>query len=158
MRIQHPAERSGLKKANKAMKLRKSKKNGFTLVELMVVAVIVAILAAVAIPLMSGNKKRAMATEAEAALGSIRTALRAMYAETKAYDKDPNGTTISGSVTNIPGVTAEDLEGTYFKSANYDISAIATATYTIRATGSTGDVDGVVITLNQDGVFNRTGL
>lgn len=140
------------------MKLRKSKKNGFTLVELMVVAVIVAILAAVAIPLMSGNKKRAMATEAEAALGSIRTALRAMYAETKAYDKDPNGTTISGSVTNIPGVTAEDLEGTYFKSANYDISAIATATYTIRATGSTGDVDGVVITLNQDGVFNRTGL
>lgn len=141
------------------MKLR-TKKNGFTLVELMVVAVIVAILAAVAIPLMSGNKKRAMATEAEAALGTIRTSLRAMYAETKAYNKDPNGTTIPapGSVTNVPGVTAEDLAGKYFMSADYDISAIAASTYTIRATGSTGDVVGVVITLTQDGTFNRTGL
>ena len=51
---------------------------GFTLVELMVVAVIVAILAAVAIPLMSANKTRAMATEAEAGCGTIRTAFRAM--------------------------------------------------------------------------------
>jgi len=142
----------------KAKKMKLHKKNGFTLVELMVVAVIVAILAAVAIPLMSGNKKRAMATEAEAALGSVRTALRAMYAETKAYNTDPNGTTISGSVTNIPGVTAEDLEGKYFAASCYDISAIGASTYTIRATGATGDVAGVVITLNQDGTFNRTGL
>jgi prepilin peptidase dependent protein D len=140
------------------MKLRTSKK-GFTLVELMVVAVIVAILAAVAIPLMSGNKKRAMATEAEAALGSVRSNLRALYAETKAYNVDGNGTTISaGSVTNIPGVSAEDLEGKYFKASDYDISAIGASTYTIRASGSTGDVVGVVITLNQDGTFNRTGL
>lgn len=140
------------------MKLRKSK-NGFTLVELMVVAVIVAILAAVAIPLMSGNKKRAMATEAEAALGSIRTSLRAMYAETKAYNQDPNNATIAaGSVTNIPGVTAEDLAGKYFKSGDYSIESIAATTYSIQAIGSTGDVVGVTIKLNQDGTFNRTGL
>jgi type IV pilus assembly protein PilA len=140
------------------MKLRKSK-NGFTLVELMVVAVIVAILAAVAIPLMSGNKKRAMATEAEAALGSIRTSLRAMYAETKAYNKDPNGTTIvAGSVTNIPGVTAEDLVGKYFGSSDYSIEAIGATTYSIQAIGSTNDVVGVTIKLNEAGTFNRTGL
>jgi len=135
-------------------------KSGFTLVELMVVAVIVAILAAVAIPLMSGNKKRAMATEAEAALGTVRTALRAMYAETKAYNVDPNGNTISAgtSVTNIPGVTAADLEGKYFKASDYTISAIDANTYTLRCQGSAGEVSGVTITLNQDGVFNRTGL
>ena len=76
---------------------RKSKdknKAGFTLVELMVVAVIVAILAAVAIPLMSANKNRAIMTEAEAALGTIRSALRAQYAETGAYNKDINDQTI----------------------------------------------------------------
>ncbi len=135
-------------------------KSGFTLVELMVVAVIVAILAAVAIPLMSGNKRRAMATEAEAALGTVRTALRAMYAETKAYNRDPNGNTISAntSVTNIPGVTASDLEGRYFRASDYTIAAIGTDTYTLRCQGSTGDVAGITITLNQDGVFNRTGL
>jgi len=152
-----PAGRPATRKRTRKMKLRTSKK-GFTLVELMVVAVIVAILAAVAIPLMSGNKKRAMATEAEAALGSVRTALRAMYAETKAYDKDPNGTTISGSVTNIPGVTAEDLEGKYFKAANYSIESISTSSYSIQAVGSTGEVNGVTIKLNQDGNFTRTGL
>ncbi len=140
--------------------MKRTRKSGFTLVELMVVAVIVAILAAVAIPLMSGNKRRAMATEAEAALGSIRTALRAMYAETKAYNRDPNGGTILAgtSCTNIPGVTAEDLEGKYFKPGDYRIASITETTYRIQAVGSTGDVAGVTITLDQDGNFERQGL
>ncbi len=140
--------------------MKRTRKSGFTLVELMVVAVIVAILAAVAIPLMTGNKRRAMATEAEAALGSVRTALRAMYAETKAYNRTPNGDTLSAgmSVTNIPGVTAEDLDGKYFKPGDYTIAGISESTYQIRAAGSTGDVAGVVITLDQDGNFNRQGL
>ena len=73
----------------------KNKKSGFTLVELMIVAVIVAILAAVAIPLTTANKKRAMATEAEAALGTIRSALRAMYVQTGAYNVDLSGNTIA---------------------------------------------------------------
>ena len=75
--------------------MKKMRKNGFTLVELMVVAVIVAILAAVAIPLMSGNKKRAMCSEAEAALGTIRSQLRAQYAETKDYTKSALGGTVA---------------------------------------------------------------
>lgn len=134
-------------------------KSGFTLVELMVVAVIVAILAAVAIPLMTGNKRRAMATEAEAALGTVRTALRAMYAETQAYNRDPNGNTINpGPITAIPGVTAADLDGRYFKPTDYSIVSIGTDTYVIQASGTTGDVAGVTIQLNQDGRFTRTGL
>lgn len=134
-------------------------KKGFTLVELMVVAVIVAILAAVAIPLMSGQKKRAMATEAESALGTIRTALRAMYADTGAYNRDPNGNTITapGAVTQIPGVSEADLNGRYFGGGQYSITAIGASTYTLSVTG-TGDVAGVTITLNQDGQFTRTGL
>lgn len=143
------------------MKMRKlGKKAGFTLVELMVVAIIVAILAAVAIPLMSANKKRAAATEAEAGLGTMRSALRAMYAETGSYVLTPNNTALgTGSATNIPGLSSGDLAGKYFQEGNYTISAIAAGTYTLQASGSTNPlVSGVTIQLNNEGTFTRTGL
>jgi prepilin-type N-terminal cleavage/methylation domain-containing protein len=137
---------------------RKSKA-GFTLVELMVVAIIVAILAAVAIPLMSAQKKRAMATEGEAGLGMLRTSLRAMYAETGHYNVSPNGTAVlTGGITNLPGVNAGDLNGKYFQSTDYRLTAVGDATYTLQVQGSTNDVLGVTITLDQAGTFNRTGL
>ena len=139
--------------------MRKQSKAGFTLVELMVVAIIVAILAAVAIPLMTAQKKRAMATEGEAGLGMIRTALRAMYAETGNYNKDANGNTLNApvAITNLPGVNASDLDGKFFHNGDYSVSAVAAASYTVRVAG-TGDLAGVTITLNDQGQFNRTGL
>jgi prepilin-type N-terminal cleavage/methylation domain-containing protein len=143
-------------------------RNGFTLVELMVVAVIVAILAAVAIPLMSANKKRAMATEAQAALGTVRSALRAMYAETGAYNTNLNGQVLAtgsgGSVTNIPGISPGDLNGRYFSQESYAISNIAANAYTLVANGTSSvasnsaEVAGIVITLNEQGDFAISGL
>ena len=138
------------------------RKGGFTLVELMVVAIIVAILAAVAIPLMSANKKRAAATEAEAGLGSIRSALRAMYAETGAYNKDLNNATIT-TLSQVPGMALTDLDGRYFNSAAYSVT-LAAAGYTLTATGNSSTapqaslVAGVTITLDQAGAFTRTGM
>jgi len=136
-----------------------SRRSGFTLVELMVVAIIVAILAAVAIPLMSGNKKRAMATEAEAALGTMRSQLRAMYAETGAYNKKSDTVTLTAptSPTNISGIAVDDLKGKYWSEPDYKLSAVSATAYTLTATG-TGEVANVVITLNEAGTFTRTGL
>lgn len=141
-------------------KSRFGSKAGFTLVELMVVAIIVAILAAVAIPLMSANKKRAAATEGEAGLGTIRSALRAMYAETGSYVLTPNQTTLgAGSVAGVvPGMSVGDLNGRYFVDANYTISSISASSYVLQVVGTTGNVAGVTITLDQGGNFNRTGL
>ncbi|MDA0321436.1 MAG: prepilin-type N-terminal cleavage/methylation domain-containing protein [Verrucomicrobia bacterium] len=139
--------------------IRKMKnKAGFTLVELMVVAIIVAILAAVAIPLMSSNKKRAAATECQAALGTARAALRAMFAETGVYDKDLNGDTIA-AVADIPGIETTDLDGRYFIYTDYSI-VVAASTYTITATGraTIPEAKDVVITLNQAGTFTYAGL
>jgi len=140
------------------MKRRKNN-SGFTLVELMVVAIIVAILAAVAIPLMTANKKRAVATEAEAGCGTIRTAMRIYYAEHNAYP--------TGSVTkavNLTGIGAGDLDGTYFSEGCYTYTT-AGQTFTITANGDLdndapkeGDAAGIQITLNQDGEWTRTGL
>jgi prepilin-type N-terminal cleavage/methylation domain-containing protein len=136
------------------------REQGFTLVELMVVAIIVAILAAVAVPLMSGNKKRAMGTEAETALGTVRTALRLLHVETGAYDRKPDGATLGiGSVTNIPSVIGSDLQGRYWNSDCYTIDTIAAGTYTLKATGvSTGETAGITITLNEAGIFQRSGM
>jgi len=133
----------------------KRKREGFTLVELMVVAVIVAILAAVAIPLMSANKTRAMATEAEAGLGTIRTVLRGMYAETGHYNVDLDGATITSTdPIDLPGLSAGDLDGKYFEDGDYEMSLQSQA-YTLTATGSGDDVGSVQITLDEDGDWTR---
>jgi prepilin-type N-terminal cleavage/methylation domain-containing protein len=59
---------------------------GFTLVELLIVVIIVGILASVAIPLYRGATESAYASEADAALGTIRLALRTVQSQSVAGD------------------------------------------------------------------------
>ena len=101
-----------------------NRKRGFTLVELMVVILIVGILAAVAIPLMQGRIDKAKWSEANATAGTIRTAVRAYAAETSvATAQALVGTNMAGGNAAL-GFGANDLEGTYFASGDYTISAI----------------------------------
>ena len=60
----------------------KNKKSGFTLVELMIVAAIIAILAAIIIPLLTANRDRAVAADGQNLLGTAATALKVYYAKT----------------------------------------------------------------------------
>lgn len=147
----------------------KTKTSSFTLIELMIVAIIVAILAAVAVALMQGNTKRAMATEAQSAMGMIRTALRANYAETNDYSKLPDGTAIATDCSNLPGIkyrtgarsntNVGDLDGTYWDQARYTLSNLTANTYTITVTGvANTPQSGIGIILTQSGGFSTTGL
>ena len=142
------------------MKRSISSKAGFTLVELMVVAIIVALLAAVAIPLMSANKKRAAATEGEAGLGTLRSCFRAIYAEKGVYNQNLNGAAINvaAAVGNVPGVSAGDLNGKYFVDANYTVTSVSASNYTVQVVGTTGVVSGITITLDHNGTFTYAGM
>ena len=138
----------------------KRSKTGFTLVELMVVAIIVAVLAAVSIPLMTGNKKRAAGTEGETGLGTVRTALRVIRAESGSYDRNASGQPIAaGPITQISGSYGIDLNGKYFVADDYSIASISSNAFIVQVTvSSSGIVAGVIITLDQDGHFARSGM
>ncbi|MBU4445580.1 prepilin-type N-terminal cleavage/methylation domain-containing protein [bacterium] len=97
---------------------------GFTLVELMIVIVIVGILAAVAVPIYTANIKKAKMSECDAALGTIRTALRVYYATN---DPTPAYPIYTGAVASCPDldIDAADLLGKYFDPVHYTLVSTA---------------------------------
>jgi len=143
----------------------KSRK-GFTLIELMVVILIVGILAAVAIPLMRGRIDSAKWSEGHAAAGTIRSAIRAYWAE-----KGPSYGGFAGDLTGDVtvfggplGIDPTDLDGRYFLRGCYTIGNVAinaggTLDYVITVDNSAPGPGGAPSsppshTLNQDGDWN----
>ncbi len=64
---------------------RRRNNRGFTLIELLVVVAIIAILAAISIPLLSQYRTRANNAAAESDLRNMRTSLEAFYYDYRQY-------------------------------------------------------------------------
>jgi prepilin-type N-terminal cleavage/methylation domain-containing protein len=129
-------------------------RNGFTLIELVIVVLIVGILASVAIPLMRGRVDLAKWTEGKTGLGAIASALRAYAAE-----KRTDGTYGAALPTlQMLGFSAEDLQGAYFSITDYQVTASSFTpgndpelTYTLTATAPAGISNPAVVMLDEAG-------
>ena len=127
--------------------LKRKNETGFTLIELLVVVIIVAILVAVGIPLLQGNVARAKLTEADAGLGTIRTVMRAYFAEHGNYTLAVNPLTSAGATnfSNIgirlrvgvsPAGSPGDLDGRFFSQEAYLINVTTPTTFCATANGA----------------------
>jgi prepilin-type N-terminal cleavage/methylation domain-containing protein len=92
-------------------------RNGFTLIELMVVVLIVAVLAAILIPMLTARLEAARWAEGKAGAGTIATSIRAMYAE---QGEDFTSSTLVSYYMN-----PQDLRGKYFSIGDYQITALS---------------------------------
>ena len=112
-------------------------KEGFTLIELMIVVAIIGILAAIAIPNFMAYQCKAKQSEAKSNLGNARTAQEAYYAERDTY----------GALSNV-GFSVNTTEARY----TYTMSNADTNSFTIQATSNL-DKDAAVDywTINDEG-------
>lgn len=119
-------------------------KKGFTMIELLVVLVIIAILAAVATPLYLANTKRAKASEAVAAMGLIRQALRDYRVNNNTYF-DVTQELTDGNIQKPlpPSTQVNTANGTLLTADTYglDVSAgtaqyFSNQAYFVRAGGT----------------------
>ncbi len=92
----------------------------FTMVELMVVILIVGILAAVAVPIMSGRVDSSKWSEAKAAMGTIASGIRVYAAE--------KGTFATAPTLSDIGISSSELDGAYFSNACYKITSASCST------------------------------
>jgi len=117
------------------------KKWAFTLVEMMAVILVVGVLAAVAIPIVRSRTEQAKWSEAAAAAGSIRAAMRAYHAEDSAGAAAMVGSTVD-TIQVALGFASGDLAGRYFQADNFTITNVdgnGNATITVAApAGLTG--------------------
>jgi type IV pilus assembly protein PilA len=116
----------------KAAKKRENGEGGFTLIELMVVVLIIAILLAIAIPTFLGAQNKAKDRSAQSNLRNMLTNAKTIYADTTDYTSVTGG--VGGTMTAIePNISLVASTANGATSAK-TVSGLTTTTSIILAT------------------------
>jgi prepilin-type N-terminal cleavage/methylation domain-containing protein len=137
--------------------MKRGGQSGFTLIQLMMTIMIVSLLATVGTPLLTNSLVRARSSEARAALGAVRRAMRMHYVEQGTY-RNPQFT--SGRKVTFGGILTlndVDLEGRYFSNECYTFERVKRRTFRIKCDGAAStapaasDVADIILFINQTG-------
>ncbi|MDD5176743.1 MAG: type IV pilin protein [Sterolibacterium sp.] len=109
--------------------------NGFTLIELMIVVVVVAILGAVAMPAYNDYIVRGKIPDATSNLATKRVQMEQFFQDSRTY-------------VGAPACTADSASSQYF---DFSCSVQTAATYTLQAVGK-GTMAGFTYTINESNV------
>ncbi len=132
----------------------KNMKKGFTLVEVLIVVVIIAILASLIVPRMLLQTDKAKAAEALQIVGAIKRAADRYYDFSASSQYDTNDIVGGGGATALLNFSELGLNGIE-KSTSYRYEYLgATGNYTIYASPSTAPVRaGAPLTVNSAGTW-----
>lgn len=126
-----------------------NRQSGFTLIELMIVVAIVAILAAIAIPLYRDYISRTLASGATAELASFRTAIASCIAETQdvsTCDAGANGipATVSFNTTRSVAALSSVTAGVITATTGATLTDGTALTYIVTPTMASTDSSNII--------------
>jgi type IV pilus assembly protein PilE len=133
------------------MKLGQNREAGFTLIEVMIVVVIIAVLGAVALPSYNDYILRSRLAEAYANLGDMAVKLEQYYQDNRTYNGVPPPCTGGGTVANLP--TAANAK--YF---TISCPTLTGTGFTVQAAGNAANVAGFTFTVDQTGLKQTTAV
>ena len=124
------------------------RQQGFTIIELMIVVVVIAVLSAIALPSYTDYITRSKFAEAHAHLSDLRVKMEQYYLDNRRYSS-----TTGGGTCGIAGGNSPTTQGTKyftFTCASSSANAAGDQAYVLTATGkSTEGLSGIAFTIDQ---------